>query len=1118
MTKPNDKKRSPSPPSSLRALSAYYGGSAVVLDDALNDDTLGVRGAGYGSPITLHYYFDPGRFYQGSEIGKTGDVTVLYVINTNTPRYGTDSDESIVRSLLDRGFYVVVADYAKDPILSPDLDFSIQAIRSKLIDGRIQAPQHGIDAQADVALNYVLPAGYNLVYGIPYFAYDLHGAPGCLEEIVNVWNNDCRSVKRDFIVCWVDEQGRHKPTAPFDITDPYHYGQGGSFADGTCGKDYGVWFSAADGSDGGITNAALASLLQTDPERAARYRYTYMGNTHARDLYDCVKPDGSFIDLVLRMDVIYPTGVKSAPAMIAFSSSYTRVAAWTSDRRPQLTGFLFSGYTGVISDYGCVPMCRSDHYWYLSGTDQKYSVSGNNYTYSLGFYDSIASDTALLRILRALGDGGIDYTGITDKRELPLDHAYTLKESKTLSLPIKADAVGGYGNSKSGTVIRLGARHPERLYDIRRPEGQIGFSRYDLLCDPTLAAEKKDADGRIVSRYRDPYVQDGVTDENGDKLVRDPAEQPFKRGDRYAYSSALDLVYAQCGAGAETITSGHAPVFATGTQQGMGGGGSYYYFYSELVNRARAADIPFYGLVCPRLGHTYGYGEDLDYGVDTYAAFHKYANYYLQNGSPSCEIIDVDSSDDLPIASKHPIDRLFEIGRDHAIGFGFIGCIPGGENIEKIRILNAKTGKALSGCWRSAFGGQQWSFSPFDIEEGATYRITVPTDITDQNGRRLAGEKTLLFSTSAAGSLRPTSPEREALITDRSPALFAFSETDIKAASRVRLRFSVTAPAANTLLVEAAPLAASGKDTPSDAFRTVGTVTVTHAGIYTLDVTDFLRSTGCHAAVFRIRSRDAAGEYAISAFRMQDLSLPLSSLSSHYDETGIRLGYTMVADLASPDGTEQKMLRIYGQSRVSSWIDRSNRLCNNYTLIGGIPLLAWKHILADRPLTEADIGRHFTVSLTLYDTDSRLFYLALPTGTADTRDYHAPLHAFRTVKGYNHVSFAFSLPDTAALAALNRDQLLLFAENKTPITLPENVVAHADSYCLAETKKTGAQIGKTGLAPGYIAFDTAEAAYEAGVVSINEAHAYPLYIGDITCTERRTDVSLCRVMLSYDAG
>ena len=62
---------------------------------------------------------------------------VIYVINTNTERVGTDSDYKIVNELVnDKNCIVVVIDYKNNPLsVCPDLDWSVQSIRTKANSG-----------------------------------------------------------------------------------------------------------------------------------------------------------------------------------------------------------------------------------------------------------------------------------------------------------------------------------------------------------------------------------------------------------------------------------------------------------------------------------------------------------------------------------------------------------------------------------------------------------------------------------------------------------------------------------------------------------------------------------------------------------------------------------------------------------------------------------------------------------------------------------------------------------------------------------------------------------------------------------------------------------------------
>ena len=492
--------------------------------------------------------------YTPSAIGEGGSVIIQYVMNTNTERVkGTEGkDAEIVQSMLDRGFYVIVMDYIDNPVVSPDLDWSIQGIRDSVRKGTLVTPGRGKDANADYQQNYVVPAGYDIAYNVPYFSFDKHGVAGTLERIVEVWNNDFRSTKRNSIVKWVDENGVRKTTK--------------AIADG-----YDVWYSDAAGKT-------------VDNENGV---YTKIGNTWANTLTDCVKPDGSFINLDIEADIIYPVNSedKELPTMVCVSSAECRVDSWTASTRPQLTGFLFNGYIGVVAGYGYVPMSRTDHYGYFSGTGVQNSVSGDNYTYSLSVYNGLRSDTALLRMLRKMGTDGVEVDG------------------KVLKLGLKSDAIGVYGNSKAGMCIRLGNPHPETLEELRHFEGHLGETRYESLHD----ASKNHG-------YVDPFIaDDGASTDAKIRLPEDTQYTTYDDGS--VIPSNANFVYANCGGGWETITPDNAPFYATGTQQTSG---SYAGFYRQIMNAARNYDLPAFGLVCPDVGHNLGFGTDRDFGIDTY--------------------------------------------------------------------------------------------------------------------------------------------------------------------------------------------------------------------------------------------------------------------------------------------------------------------------------------------------------------------------------------------------------------------------------------------------------------------------------------------------------------------
>ena len=998
----------PTPPDALAALSDHRVSSEMVTDI-------------YGNPVHLHCYARSDKTYTASAQGKSGSVVILYVMNTNTERIGKSGDADIVSSMLERGYYVVVLDYRDNAVTSPDLDRSIQDIRGKICDGKITTPGKTADASRGVALNYVVPAGYDIAYNVPYFSFDKHGSAGTLERIVEIWNNDFRSVKRDLIVKWTDENGNRKETKAVDT-------------------GYDVWYADAEGKTVDAANGT----------------YTKIGNTWARNIFDCVKPDGTFIDLGLYADVIYPTGsTEDLPTMILFSSSETRVSGWTSATRPQLTGFLFSGYVGVVADYGYVPMARDDHYGYFSGNDRKYCVSGDNYTYSLGVYNGIKAETSLLRMLRAMGKDGVTLEGLGE-----------------LNLPIDGARIGVYGNSKAGVCTRLGNARPELLEEIRHFNGHSGETRFEAL-------ENFDVYG-----YEDPFVTDGTTN---DARIAYPEEQPYLTyADGGAISSQANLVYAQCGGSWESITDGSAPIFATGTQLEDGSGCSYPSFYRHVINQARSANVPFYGLLCPEVGHDFGYGEDRHYGIDTYYAFHRYAKYWLQNGAPSCEIIDVDSTNDIGIEMTRDLDYIYEIGEDSAIRLQFIGQI-GAEEIGKVEISDATTGEPLTGSWASSFGGQQWKFTPYDIKENTYYRVLVPTALTAENGQHLAEEKTLLFRTSRGEGADAVRTESRNGVT-----YFYFDETGTADSYRTELRFTVTEKTArNTVIAKVATLAEGESVTDATVWEEVGSAAVVGDGIYTIDVTDAVKTRSGNL-VFSLSQKYAAGTLSDETYGF-DGNTNLSSLGFG------KINVLTVASIDAPTDEDGKMLRVDGFTRCSSWIDLDNELNGNYTSNPN-QFIRMETGISKTKLTAADYGRTVRITFRVYDTTSRLltFRMMYESGNG-AYDFNSLRKSYRTTPGWNTIEYEFTLDNLDACTKYDGRYLWISAENKSVISISDKTAISANQMANSSNKKPDKYAGTTGLTSGYEWYDNALSAMADGKVTVKDAK--PFYVDGFTFTE-----------------
>ena len=101
--------------------------SACVIGETQSYSDDGYIGISY--EVTVYYDFAThGKAKSGfMTLGAT--PVMMYVVNTNVARIGTDSDVSIISSMLDRGYAVVVVDYLNDPkAKSPALEWSTQLL------------------------------------------------------------------------------------------------------------------------------------------------------------------------------------------------------------------------------------------------------------------------------------------------------------------------------------------------------------------------------------------------------------------------------------------------------------------------------------------------------------------------------------------------------------------------------------------------------------------------------------------------------------------------------------------------------------------------------------------------------------------------------------------------------------------------------------------------------------------------------------------------------------------------------------------------------------------------------------------------------------------------------
>lgn len=499
-------------------------------------DTQSVANDGYiGIPVKISVYYDSAK---GNAVpGYNGTESILYVVGSKAERIGTKTDTEIISSMLERGYIVTVVDYLNnEKAISPDLDWSVQGIRTKLVAGDYFNSSY-LPKTTSYRETFVVPAGYDVSLNNIFWELDKHGTDGSFEKIVEIWNVDFRGTKGNTVIKWVDEEGNRKETQPgYDNTQP-------------------EWLNASGVAD-------------------ANGEYIKVKHTKANTITDCVKKDGSPLDLNLYMHIIYPTNpANSVPVMcLANSNSHLASSAATADR-PQLNGFTFNGYAGVMYDYCYTPMARDDHYGYFDGNSSTGHITGDNLTYSMQWFNNVNVDTAAMRYLRYLA---------TDSAT-----AGTFKFNK--------EAIGVYGNSKGGWMTALGEEDPTNMRNLRDFPGHHGETRYE--------AGKTATSGVIDGGEVQPWLSVG-----GETL-----------------DSGADLIYASCGGNGLYITENHAPTYIScNTGDGTGFGTS-----NDFVNLCRTHDVPAMWFET-NVGHTFTYGEDNYHNVETYNAFFDFAGYYLK--------------------------------------------------------------------------------------------------------------------------------------------------------------------------------------------------------------------------------------------------------------------------------------------------------------------------------------------------------------------------------------------------------------------------------------------------------------------------------------------------------
>lgn len=723
-----------------------------------------------GIPYAVTVYYDQkmhGAARPGfMTLGAT--PVILYVINANVERIGRASDEKIIGGMLARGYAVAVLDYLnRAEAKSPMLDSSALLLRARLSKGDFFEDKE-IFPYGTYVDSAIVPAGYDITMNHVFFSLDRHGTHGTLEKIVNVWNHDFRMYKKEKTVKWIHSDGTRKATQKgFDGSDP-------------------VWYADADGACVDMENGA----------------YTRIEFTDAQLITDCVKADGTPIDLDLYLHVTYPREPeKKVPVMAMFASTGTASEGNANPTRPQFAGFLFRGYAAAVFDYAWIPMGRSDHYGYFDGSSgEGRSVTGDNMSYATYPYNATQTVTAALRYLR--------YLALSDPRTYCFD----------------INKVGSYGISKASWATQLGA--PALRENLLTPQSKKSDAEIAEHVNRKINSfvqmyylDECDGSTRYDMGLTNDCTHDGFT-------VRGGELQPWAVWNGYEISSGAQMVYSCCGGFVDYLCPTYAPLFIT--ENLMDTCHTEYGQQNILVNLCRNLNIPSLWFEA-EIAHTFAIGNDARYGVDIYDAFFGFADYYLKDASP--QVVYTTPADGGCIRPSEPITLRL------------IGSVSK-EEIEKVRITSAD-GSALKGIWRSAYGETEWSFLPYHMKGNTVYTLNLPAEVKAANGIPFGKDTVVRFSTSEEEIL---SLSEEKVSVNQAGYVLHFTAPEARA-ERYVLRVRVENNAANLLVA-----------LDAETLARIGCVRVSGVGFYEIDVTEAIanaKHSGCVA--IRLKTETASG-------------------------------------------------------------------------------------------------------------------------------------------------------------------------------------------------------------------------------------------------------------------
>ncbi len=602
----------------------------------------------------------------------------------------------------------------------------------------------------------------------------------------------------------------------------------------------------------------------------------------AETIDDCTKPDGSPLDMDLRMDIIYPSQPKEAPPVFMLaSSSETRNGSTLTDVRPHHTGFLMRGYATVCYDHEYIPMARNDHFGYFN-------------PYGLASWNGVKSHTAAARKVR--------------------DLAYTYGYDE--------ERISVWGHSKSSYSALLARENPEQLSELATfsgfPDETYGEQPWLTYSDGPKAGQP------IPSNVQCCYSSMGDGTKNAGKLVNETTAPTIIACGYYDEFGAWD-------------------------------------YWPALQQTYMDWDVPSLAIGMMDLGHAYPYGIDPDLHYDRYAACLDFFDYYLKPGTPP------------KLVYTTPEDQTKKFSFTDKVTLKFNAPIALSAINEGVKVIETGTGRAVAGVWTPCLGNTEWSWQSYDIIDGKVYNVVVTTEVKDAVGQSIpegalirfqAGTGTVSDAIADAyiNSAYPTQNfgsanemELDANTSGSKKGYLQFAAGDFSKSTMAELQFMTKEDASQ--IVAAYGLSAdstwdessiSWENAPAPQVEKLGSAAIGAAGIYKIDVTDYIDNIGDAAPAFVLTAQSENGGAVFEQDWDDVTSLVRDSAAvnncysdtAHYRQGGDPVG------IALSDVT-------HGEEPGHSVLLKQD---------DGYDRIKFYNTFKDSALDETDIGRTFDVS------------------------------------------------------------------------------------------------------------------------------------------------------------